>query len=201
MIFSKRHLSENQGSTRLSKETYLTFASWLKNNIQENDLQSDLIQKGTLLSGVYEYDLKQDRIFWLKALKETPGKEIYRTLGFMRRKHGTSGQALRKEDQDSMFEIPVYYQEDFYDLLLLRGLSPEQATKFTLISAEGAYKRYCRNAPKDKRLDSVSQELHDFAKMAGVLPSRNWIKEVFRHEYLRYKEEKDQKEAPDASGQ
>ena len=190
LIFSHGPLPKEPEGPRLSKETYLHFASWLRNHIQESDLQSEIVRRGTPFSGFYEYDLKRDRVFWLKALKETPEEELYRTMGFMRRKHGTSGAALRQQDQDSMFEIPVYYQEDFYELLLLRGLSPERATELTLICGEGSYKHWCRSAPKGMRLDTISQELHDFAKMAGVLPSRNWIKEVFRQEYIRFQEER-----------
>ncbi len=200
-VFSNKPLCGKPEFYRLSQETYLSFALWLKSHVEESDLQSELIRKGTYYSGFSMYDLKKDRIFWLKALKEAPDAEIYRTIGFMRRKESISGQALRKQDQDLLFEIPVYYQEDFYDLLLLRGLSPERATEMALICGAGSYKHWCRSAPKDRRLDTISQKLHDFAKMAGVLPSRNWIKEVFRHEYPRFQEEKqDATEGSEAHG-
>ena len=183
LIASKGPLPEiTAHETHLSRRTYLAFARWLKKNVQEEDLKSEIV------GFLNKHDLVYDRIELLRLIKQTKDEDLYRTLGLKRRTQG----ALSTRVQDFAFEIPVYYEEDFYHLLQIYGLSEEEAAEFTALAGPG-YKNYLRNCPQDARLSGISEELHAFAKQADHLPSRNWIKWVFKHEYPLFQEEMEKK--------
>ena len=189
LIFSKGpppEKEEYKPESRLSRKTYLEFARWLKRSVQEEDLTSEIVTRRSFFNK-WQVDLREERLHWLRIIKDTRDEELYRSLGLM--KKGTRNVA-RRIDQDSLFEVPVYYQEDFYNLLLIYGMSPEDAAMFTSMVTNGDYKHYCRYAPQEKLLDAISRDLHYYAKMTKELPSRNWLREMFPHEYTRYKLEK-----------
>ncbi len=180
LTFTKNPCPEEPGTERrLSRRTYLDFARWLKRNVQEEDLKPEVVR--TFLNHI---DRRYERVEMLRLIKVTKDEDLYRTLGLRRR---TSG-ALSTRVQDFAFEIPVYYEEDFYHLLRIHGLTEEEADEFTALAGP-SYKNYMRNCPKDTRLKDISEEIHTFAKQADHLPSRNWIKWMFKHEYPRFREE------------
>ena len=183
LIFSKtpsQKITFQDGSgPRLSRRTYLDFARWLKRNVQEEDLKPEVVR--TFLNHI---DRRYERVEMLRLIKATKDEDLYRTLGLKRRSAG----GLSTRAQDFAFEIPVYYEEDFYHLLQIYGFSDEEAEEFTALAGP-TYKNYMRNCPKDTRLSDISEELHTFAKQADHLPSRNWITWMFKHEYPRFQEE------------
>ena len=186
LVFSTKPVQyDSEFKTILSRPAFLAFARWLKQNVQEEDLKSEIVIYGFL--NRYKHDLREDRVRWLRCIKSIKDEDLYRELGLKR----AASHCPSVQDRDFAFEIPVYYIEDFYQLLLLMGYDEKKAAEFTWAATCG-YKSYCRqNAWKDQ-LISVSEELHEFAKLADGLPSRNWIRKVFKHEWTRFEEYQEQ---------
>lgn len=184
LTFTTNPYSEEPGTEpRLSRRTYLAFARWLKRNVQEEALKPEVVR-----AWLHTIDLRNRRVRMLRLIKETKDEDLYRTLGLAQCIAG-----LAKRDLDFAFEIPVYYEEDYYHLLRLYGLSEEDAAEFAAMG-DGVYKNYCKHTSQKDQLLAVSEELHTFAKQASNLPSRNWIKWVFKHEYPRFQEEMKRRE-------
>ena len=190
LLFSNGPIhKESEFETRLSRRTYIAFARWLKKNIRVEDLKSEIVICGFL--NRYEHDLRKDRAQWLQLIQSTKDEDLYRVLALERKNH-RPGRKPTDQDQDYLFEIPVYYEEDFYQLLRLYGFSEKKAAEFTDIAVNKNYKNYCRQHAAKDQLITVSEDLHHFAVMASGLPSRNWIRCMFKHEWPLFKEYQEQ---------
>ena len=188
LIFTTNPYPEEPGTEpRLSRRTYLAFARWLRKNVREEDLEPEIIPHDMF----NRHDLRNDRVRALRVIKATKPEDLYRTLGLYKKQ--ASGCCIPRWAQDSLFEIPLYYTEDFYQLLRLQGLSEEDAARFTEIAESGSYKYYCRCHPRKAQLAAISEDLHTAAKLLDGLPSRNWLRRLFKHEYPRFREEFDRK--------
>jgi len=188
LTFTTNPYPEEPGTEpRLSRRTYLAFARWLRKNVREEDLKSEIVPHGMF----NRHDLRNDRVAALRIIKATKPEDLYRTLGLYKKQ--ASGCGIPRWAQDLLFEIPLYYTEDFYQLLRLYGLSEEDAAMYSELAEYGSYKSWCRSHPK-KNLAVLSEDLHTVAKTLDGLPSRNWIRRLFKNEYPAFREEFDRKE-------
>ena len=188
LTFTHNPFPEEPGTEpRLSRRTYLAFARWLRENVLEEDLKSEIVPHGMF----NRHDLRNDRVRALRLIKATKPEDLYRTLGLYKKQ--ASSCCIPRWAQDSLFEIPLYYTEDFYQLLRLHGLGEEDAAMFTELAESGSYKGWCRCHPRKEQLAPVSEDLHTAAKTLDGLPSRNWIRRLFKHEYPAFREEFDRK--------
>ena len=200
LIFTKNPVPEEPGSEpRLSRRTYLAFARWLRKNVREEDLKSEIVIYGFL--NRYKHDLRDDRVRLLRLIKETKEEDLYRELAYAK-KSVTPFRQLSKAIREYSFEIPVYYEEDLYQLFRLYGASEEQAFEWTRAACSGCFKAYCRSRPQKDPVFMLPEELLTFSKTADGLPSRNWICRTFKDEYplflndLERKELRKEKEKP-----
>lgn len=194
LIFSKtpsQRITFQDGSgPRLSRRTYLAFARWLRKNIREEDLKPEVVIYGFL--NRYEHDLRNDRVRLLRLIKETKEEDLYRELAYAKKYVGFYREPSRKS-REYWFEIPVYYEEDLYQLFRINGATEEQAFEWTRAACSGSFKAYCRSLPKKDPVFMLPEELLSFAKTADGLPDRNWICRTFKHEYplfLKYLEQR-----------
>ena len=122
LVFSTKPVQyDSEFKTTLSRPAFLAFARWLKQNVQEEDLKSEIVIYGFL--NRYKHDLREDRVRWLRCIKSIKDEDLYRELGLKR----AASHCPSVQDRDFAFEIPVYYIEDFYQLLLLMGYDEEKA--------------------------------------------------------------------------
>ena len=194
LIFSKtpsQKITFQDGSgPRLSRRTYLAFARWLRKNVREEDLKPEIVIYGFL--NRYEHDLRNDRVRLLRLIKETKEEDLYRELAYAKKYVGYHREPSRKS-REYWFEIPVYYEEDLYQLFRINGATEEQAFEWTRAACSGSFKAYCRSLPKKDPVFMLPEELLSFAKTADGLPDRNWICRTFKHEYplfLKYLEQR-----------
>ena len=165
------------------------FARWLRKNVREEDLKPEIVIYGFL--NRYEHDLRNDRVRLLRLIKETKEEDLYRELAYAEKYVGFHREPSRKS-REYWFEIPVYYEEDLYQLFRINGATEEQAFEWTRAACSGSFKAYCRSLPKKDPVFMLPEELLSFAKTADGLPDRNWICRTFKHEYplfLKYLEQ------------
>ena len=174
----------------MTRREFLDFAMWLKYHVTEDEIPPDIRQGRTLFSR-YTYDANSTSRNFLRSLKKLHNKELYREIAYLLKPINGPIRAARR-DRESLFELPVLYEEDLFTVFRLYGIDPEPAKWFAYVAASGMYKSYSKYpGGKDNNVPEVRipHELHEFCYGAGGLPTRADLISLFPDQYKRYQEE------------
>ena len=165
----------------VSRHEFLDFARWLKYHVTEEDFPPDIRPMRTMFNK-YMIDRNVSARNLIALIRSTKDEDLYIAIA---RYYG-KGCVLNKWDRISMFELPILYEEDLCNALVLMGLDAEDARITAGLSAAGAYKHCCKNRKDDETLRAISEELHVFCTAAGGLPSRTCLMRQFPKQYEMY---------------
>ncbi len=169
----------------IGRREFMDFARWLKYHVTEADFPEDIRPMRTMFNK-YMIDRNAPARNLITLIRSTKAEELYAEIARYRGK----GCVLNKWNRISMFELPVWYEEDLYNAFILKGFDAEQARFFAGLAASGAYKSYCKTHNDDETLRSISGELHVFCTAAGGLPSRSILMKQFPKQYEMYLSER-----------
>lgn len=175
----------------MSRREFLDFARWLKYHVSEDEfpIEPKLIRT---MAHRFTIDRNEKRRNLWKNIKGLRAAELYQNLSILLINYNGEHCAAPRHDRESLFEIPLYYEEDLYSVLRLHGVEEENARAFADMAAAGYYKYYCKEKDEEDQLSSISKALHDFCCAAGGLPNRRMLTKVFPEQYERFQRETEQ---------
>ena len=139
----KDKISEPQ----MSRREYLDFVWWLKCNVTEADFPEDMRIRRTMFNK-YTYDYNAKPRCFINTILTEDNEYLYKGLSLlMMRYHGYC--VVSKRDRDNLFEIPVYYEEDLYNVIRLHGVSEDKAKEYAVL--------LFWQAKKQGRLDNLNR--------------------------------------------
>lgn len=177
--------SDNSKSAYMSRREFLDFARWLKYLVTEEEFPYEPKVVRTMFNRATIDGNEKRRNIW-KRIKAMRVSEMYENLSILLINYSGDRCAAPRHDRESLFEIPVYYEEDLCTVLTLYGLEEECAKDFADMAAAGYYKYYCKEKDETEWLSTISKELHDFCCAAGGLPNRRMLTKVFPEQYERF---------------
>ena len=169
----------------MSRREFLDFARWLKYHVTEEEFPYEPKVVRTMFNRATIDGNEKRRNIW-KRIKAMRVSEMYENLSILLINYSGDRCAAPRHDRESLFEIPVYYEEDLCTVLTLYGLEEECAKDFADMAAAGYYKYYCKEKDETEWLSTISKELHDFCCAAGGLPNRRMLTKVFPEQYERF---------------
>ena len=178
----------------MSRREFMDFAIWLKYHVSEEEFAPDIVTSWD--NGRQEtWDRNKRRRVMLHRIKGTRIPELYQGLSILLRHHFDDELLAPRWDCETLFEIPIFYEEDLYAALILYGLEEKKAHRLAAMSAEGRYKAYSRGVDSWCRVSMVHLDFENFCSAAGGLPNRRMLTEIFPKQYKRFLSEKEKKEA------
>ena len=178
----------------MSRREFLDFARWLKYHVSEDEFP---VEPKEILTMCHRFTIDRNekrRNLW-KDIKGMRAGELYQNLSILLINYNGEHCAAPRHDRESLFEIPVYYEEDLCTAFMLHGLEEECAKDFAAMTAAGYYKYYCKEKDEENQLSCISRELHNFCCAAGGLPNRRMLTKVFPEQYERFRRETEQEES------
>lgn len=176
----------------MSRREFLDFARWLKYHVTEEEFPYEPKVVRTMFNRATIDGNEKRRNIW-KRMKKMRVSEMYENLSILLINYSGDRCTAPRHDRESLFEIPVYYEEDLCTVLTIYGLEEECAKDFAGMAAAGYYKYYCKEKDETEWLSVISKELHDFCCAAGGLPNRRMLIHIFPEQYERFLTEKEQK--------
>lgn len=178
----------------MSRREFMDFATWLKFNVTEEEFPPVMT---TILTnrGSEDIDVNEDERRALKHIKQLWLPGLYQGVSVVLRHYFDRNPEASRRDCESLFEIPIFYEEDLYAALILYGLDEKRAREFASMSARGAYKAYSRSVDSLSRISMIHDDFEDFCRAAGGLPNRRMLTRIFPEQYERFLSETKQKKA------
>ena len=178
----------------MSRREFMDFAIWLKYHVSEEEFAPDIVTSWD--NGRQEtMDRNKRRRVMLHRIKGTRLPELYQGLSILLRHHFDDELLASQRDCETLFEIPIFFEEDLYAALILYGLDEKRAREFASMSASGAYKAYSRSVDSWSRISMIHGDFENFCRAAGGLPNRRMLTRIFPEQYKRFLSETKQKKA------